>query len=91
MADETISNLLVNSEELRKCSLAKNSGLYTEGSEYKTGHPNSVSDGDEKGRDPEDEGGSIGTSIDIQKENALIAKNKYNSNNQYAAGSCFSG
>ena len=91
MADETISNLLVNSEEFRNKLLAKNKELYTEGSEYKTGHPNSISDGDEKGRDPEDEGGSIGTSIDIQKENALTAKNKYNCNNEYAAGSCFNG
>lgn len=91
MADETISNLLVNSEDLRKCSLAKNSDRYTEGNEYCASHPDTLSDGDNRGRDPEDEGGSIGTKKDIQMNNCLIVKNHYNSDNEYAAGSCFSG
>ena len=90
MADETISNLLVNSKDIREKMLAKNADLYTEGKEYKTGHPNSISDNDEKGRDPEEEGASIGTNTDICMNNCLIVKNKYNSGCEYAAGSCFS-
>jgi len=93
MADENISNLLVNSEEMRNCLLAKNKKLYTEGSQYKTGHPNSISDGDDKGRDPEGDGGSVGTITDIEKRNCLLAKNSnlYTTGNEYGAGSCYRG
>lgn len=91
MADETISNLLVNSEDIRKKMLAKNADGYTEGNEYCASHPDTISDGDERGRDPEDEGGSIGTKKDIDMNNCLIVKNKYNTDNEYSAGSCFSG
>jgi len=89
MADETISNLLVNSEDLRKCALAKNSAGYTTGNEYCASHPDTLSDGDNRGRDPESEGSSIGTKKDIEMTNCLLVKNKYNSGNEYAAGSCF--
>jgi hypothetical protein len=90
MADgENTSRLLTSSEEIREAMLAKNGKLYTEGKEYKTGHPNSISDGDEKGRDPEDEGGSIGTSVDIENREAMLAKNGnlYTCGNEYTAGS----
>lgn len=88
MADnENPSRLLTNSEEIRKKMLAKNGDLYVEGSEYNTGHPNSISDGDEKGRDPEDIGGQVGTSVDIEVESKLMGKNLYNPNNQYTEGS----
>lgn len=90
MADETISNLLVNSKDIREKMLAKNADGYTEGNEYCASHPDTISDGDERGRDPEDEGASIGTKKDIKMNNCLIVKNKYNSGNEYAAGSCFS-
>jgi len=90
MADgENTSRLLTNSEEIRKTMLAKNGDLYIEGKGYNTGHPNSISDGDEKGRDPEDEGGTIGTLTDIETREEMLAKNScmYTCGNEYSEGS----
>ncbi|MDA3780822.1 MAG: hypothetical protein PF487_11485 [Bacteroidales bacterium] len=90
MADnENTSRLLTNSEEIRKTMLAKNSDLYVENKAYKTGHPNSISDGDKKGREPEDVGGSVGTSVDIETRESMLAKNSdlYSCGNIYTAGS----
>ena len=87
MAEES-SRLLANSEDFRTCSVAKNSAGYTPGSEYCAGTPDTISDGDNRGRDPEDGGGSIGTSIDIETREKLLAKNadRYTKGNQYCAG-----
>lgn len=87
--NENNSRLLTNSEEIRKAMLAKNSDLYIEGKEYKTGHLNTISDGDEKGRDPEDIGSSIGTLTDIENRETMLAKNSslYTCGNEYTAGS----
>jgi len=87
MADES-SRLLINSEDFRTCSIAKNSAGYTPGSEYCAGVPDTISDGDNKGRDPQNNGGSIGTLTDIKMRECLLAKNSdgYTSTNQYCAG-----
>jgi len=87
MADES-SRLLVNSEHFRTCSIAKNSKGYIPGSEYCAGVPDTISDGDCRGRDPQDDGGSIGTNKDIQMRNCLMTKNAdgYTYENQYCAG-----
>lgn len=87
MADES-SRLLVNSVDYRTCSLAKNSDRYTPGSEYCAGVPDTVSDGDCKGRDPQNGGGSIGTNKDIEMRECLMAKNsdRYTPGNEYCAG-----
>lgn len=87
MAEET-SRLLENSEDYRTCSIAKNSDGYTPGHEYLPAVSETLSDGDNKGRDPETDGGQIGTNIDIDTRNTLMAKNAdlYTPDNQYCRG-----
>ena len=85
MADEESSRLLANSEDLRNCSIAKNSKGYTPGKEYLPTTPDTLSDGDNRGRDPETDGGTIGTNIDIETRNKQMAKNAdgYTYGNEY--------
>jgi len=93
MAEEESSRLLANSEDFRTCSIAKNSpalakdswGGYIPGTEYCAGSPDTLSDGDNRGRDPETEGGVIGTQIDIKSRECSMAKNAdgYTPNNEY--------
>ena len=73
---------------MRECSLAKNAGYYTPGNEYQPSHQDTISDGDCRGRDPEDGGDSIGTDKDIAMRECLMAKNSdmYTFNNQYLPG-----
>ncbi len=87
MADEESSRLLDNSKDYRTCSIAKNSKGYTPGNEYCQAHQDTLSDGDCRGRDPEAEGGSIGTSKDISMRNCSMAKNKdgYTPGDEYKA------
>ena len=87
MADET-SRLLINSKDFRTCSIAKNGKGYTPGNEYLPATPDTISDGDNRGRDPKTNGGSIGTKIDIDTRNKQMAKNAdgYSYGNEYCAG-----
>jgi len=84
MADES-SRLLENSEDFRNCSIAKNSCHYTPTKEYCAGVPDTISDGDNRGRDPQDIGGEIGTQIDIKMRECSLAKNadRYTPGNEY--------
>jgi len=89
MAEEKgSSRLLTNSEEFRNKLLAKNSDGYTTGNEYLPGHADTISDGDDRGRDPEDDGGSVGTNEDITMRDNLLAKNSdlYTKDNPYGQG-----
>lgn len=74
--------------DTRNKQMAKNADGYTYGDEYGASHPDTISDGDCKGRDPEGQGGSIGTNKDIEMRNKLMAKNTdgYTSTKQYCAG-----
>lgn len=85
MADEESSRLLENSEDYRTCSIAKNSRGYQPGNEYLPAHSDTLSDGDCRGRDPETEGGAIGTNKDIETRNKQMAKNAdgYTYGNEY--------
>lgn len=74
MADET-SRLVTISEDFRTCSIAKNGQGYVPGKEYLPATPDTISDGDDRGRDPKTDGGSIGTNIDINTRNKQMAKN----------------
>jgi len=87
MADES-SRLLENSEDYRTCSIAKNSARHSPGNEYCPATSDTISDGDDKGREPEQEGGSIGTKTDIATREKMIAKNAdgYTKSNEYGAG-----
>ena len=85
MADEESSRLLANSEDFRTCSIAKNSCHYIPNNEYLPGHEDTISDGDNRGRDPEDIGGEVGTQIDIKMRECSLAKNadRYTPGNEY--------
>lgn len=86
MADE--SRLLTNSEDFRTCSIAKNSCHYIPSKEYCAGVPDTISDGDNRGRDPQDIGGEVGTQIDIKMRDCSLAKNsdRYTHGSEYCAG-----
>lgn len=73
-----MSRLLKNSEQYRENLIAKNSN--NPDNEYVYGHPDTLSDGDNKGRG---ETNTIGTAIDITMRNQLLAKNLYNKNKEY--------
>jgi protein tyrosine phosphatase len=49
--------------------------------EYRSGHPNAKSDGDDLGRG--ENNGQIGTKTDITERNIAEAKNRYSKNNPY--------
>ena len=74
-----MSRLLENSDEFRNREKARNE--YTNNDEYLSGHPNALSDGDEKGKGQTDE--SVGGATDISKRNESAARNRYNKNNPY--------
>lgn len=52
--------------------------------EYRFGHPNVVSDGDEHGKDL-GSAGTIGSKTDIAQRNTAEARNFYTKNNAYDA------
>lgn len=54
---------------------------YNSKREYSSSHKNALSDGDEKGMG--ENGGSIGTSIDIKTRKELTLMNKYSEKNEY--------
>jgi hypothetical protein len=54
---------------------------YNNNNEYRLGHPNALSDGDDLGRG--ENNGQIGTKTDISQRKIAEAKNRYSANNQY--------
>jgi len=83
-----MSRLETISKEYYDCSLAQNAARYTVNKEYLPSTPDTISDGDMKGRDPKDgsASSSVGTVLDIEKRNALLASNRYNQNKEYNSG-----
>jgi hypothetical protein len=71
-AFETLTN--VANEERKKLEV-KNE--YQINENYTDGHPNAISDGDEKGKN------EIGSSVDILERNKGIVKNLFNNNKTY--------
>lgn len=76
--NDTPSNLSKISTEFREREIARNA--YSDNDEYYSGHPNALSDGDEKGKG---ETNTVGGLTDIEKREELKAKNKYSLNNPY--------
>ena len=74
-----MSRLLKNSEEFREKNKSRNK--YTDNDDYNTGHPNALSDGDDRGRGQVSD--QVGTSTDIKKREELSTKSKFNKNNPY--------
>jgi hypothetical protein len=77
--NDTPSNLSRISQEFRDREIARNE--YQDGDQYYAGHPNALSDGDEKGKGETTQ--SIGGKTDINTRENAIAKNKYSRNNPY--------
>lgn len=77
-----MSNLEKTSVEFRKKLIAKNT--YDKNVAYEQGHANALSDGDEKGKG--EKNGEVGGATDIKSRKVAAAKNKYNTNKQYNAG-----
>jgi len=76
---------------MRNCLMAKNSDRYTPTNQYLPGHEDTLADGDDKGREPEDASQALnaGTCVDINIRNCSLAKNAalYTRGNEYCAGS----
>lgn len=66
----------------RECTIAKND--YDKNDAYVAGHPDALSTGDELGKG--EMNGEVGGTTDIKCRSSLIAKNKFNQNNCYYAG-----
>jgi hypothetical protein len=71
--------LLNFSEAFRKREMTRN--RYSRNTEYRQGHPDAISDGDELGKG--ENNGSIGGKTDIVERKKAEAKNSYTKNNQY--------
>jgi hypothetical protein len=66
----------------RTCSVARNDYNYND--EYQAGHPDALSTGDEQGKGLVNE--QVGGATDIKERNKELAKNKFNKNREYNAG-----
>ena len=73
-----MSRLLETSDQYRDPLLAKNT--FTNNDEYRIGHPNALSDGDEQGKGETE---TIGGLTDIITRDTLEAKNLYTQNKPY--------
>lgn len=86
-----MSRLETTSEEYRKCSIARNADHYTPNKEYCEGSPDVISDGDMKGRNPQDPTSAsspVGTSFDIKERADQLARNAklYTCGKEYCEG-----
>ena len=72
------------SKQYRDCTIVKNN--FKCGSEYVIGHPNTMSDGDEWGKEEND--GQVGGATDIKVRSCSIVRNPFNNDKQYCAGAC---
>ena len=68
--------------QYRTCTVAKND--YGNNDQYTLGHPDALSTGDEDGKG--EVNGQVGGATDIKKRETLVAKNKFNRNKEYNAG-----
>jgi hypothetical protein len=74
-----MSRLEEINSEFRNKLLPKND--YNNNNKYDVSHPDTLSDGDELGKD--EFNGSVGSFTDIKKRTELLVKNIYNSNDMY--------
>jgi hypothetical protein len=85
------SKLLEISQQFLSCNIIRNSCRYTTENQYNVAHPDTISDGDCRGRDPETPTStSIGTNKDIFERDCQLVKNShlYTSGNPYGEGNC---
>lgn len=74
-----MSRLEEMSVAFREAELSKN--IFKSGTPYTASHPNALSTGDEPGKGANN--GSIGGFTDIKTREQSLARNKYNSGNEY--------
>lgn len=74
-----MSNLETISGQFNHANMVRNH--YKPSTQYVVGHPDTLSDGDELGKD--EYNGSVGSLTDIHQKTCLLAKNKYNNGYQY--------
>ena len=77
-----MSNLEKISVEFRKKEIARND--FDQNDAYELGHSKALSDGDEHGKG--EVNGEVGGATDIKSRETAAAKNKYNQDRQYDAG-----
>jgi len=85
------SNLSEISKQYYECSMIKNKCRYQPENQYDVAHPDTLSDGDCRGRDPlKPESASIGTNTDICERNCQLLNNccLYSSSSPYDEGNC---
>jgi len=71
-----MSRLEESGKEYRESILPKNAKI-NPSNPYNISHTSAVSDGDNFGKNPD------GSQIDIETRETLVAKNKFNKNNEY--------
>ena len=71
-----MSKLEETNKVFRDNNLAKNVE-YSDKKEYNQGHPNAISDGDEKGKNSGSDQGGIGSAKDITTRITLLTPNPY--------------
>lgn len=67
------------SDEYKKRETARNK--YNNNDEYRQGHADAVSDGDEAGKG--ENNGSVGSKTDVERRRIETARNRYSKNNPY--------
>lgn len=85
------SRLSEISQQFYTCSMIRNSSRYVPENKYDVAHPDTISDGDCRGRDPEaPDSASIGTNKDIFERECQLVKNSclYTQANPYGEGNC---
>jgi len=86
-----MSRLETISKEYRECTLVLNSCRQTANNQYCSGSQDVISDGDCRGRDPEDGGAgsaaTVGTNCDIAEREKQMVKNaaRYTPTHQYCS------
>jgi hypothetical protein len=77
-----MSRLEESSIGYRKTNIARND--FDNNDQYSVGHPDALSTGDENGKG--EVNGRVGGTTDIKQRECLAAKNCYNKNREYNAG-----
>jgi len=77
-----MSRLEESSVGFRKANIARND--YDNNDQYNVGHADALSTGDPDGKG--EVNGQVGNNTDIKQRECLAAKNRYNRNREYNAG-----
>ena len=79
--NDEVSNLMEIAKKVRPKMEQRN--FYQPTNMYNLSHPDAISDGDDLGREPKNESGTIGTKTDINQRKTLLAKNLFTEKRPY--------